>query len=845
MKKLLYSLFAILAMAACSGGGGTNNGGGNNNQGGGNAPTAPTITLSKSSVSFGESAAEEKISVSASVDWTAEIVNDRADNWLGVSPQSGAAGDNSITITATDNNTPDERTAAIRIKAGSAQKTINVSQKQKDALTVTSSKFEVAAEGGEVVIEVKANIDFDYAIDESAKEWISYEGTRAIKTSTLVFKVSPNDSDEKREGKITIKSGEFNEVVTIYQASKEPTIVISQNEYVVSSNGETISIDVSSNVDVSVEISSDVDWITENTTRATSTNTYHFDISPNEDYEQRSAEIMFTNKENNLSEVVKVTQTQKNALVVAKDSYTVDSEGDQIEIEVGHNIDFDVEISADWITKADTRAFVTDKLTFVIAENTDAENREGKIYFKSKNGALTQTVKVYQSQKDALIVSKNDIVVSAESGTLSFEILSNVEFTVSAPNVDWLRATTTRGLTTHTLHYEYDANSSYDSRVAYIVVTNTKNNKSETITITQAQRDALVLAKDSYTVDSEGDQIEIEVGHNIDFDVEISADWITKADTRAFVTDKLTFVIAENTDTENREGKIYFKSKNGTLTQTVKVYQSQKDALIISDKNIVVSDEGGNISFEIQSNIEFTVSDPDVDWLHAVTTRSLTTHTLNYQVDANTSYDSREAKIIVTNTKNNTTETITITQAQKNAIILGSKNIEVNKAGGNIQFEIKANISFSISDPEVDWLRKVSTRSLTSYILNYEVDANPSYNSRSTRLVVTNTENNISETIIITQQGGDIVFTLDKSEINFDVQGGSIDVQITSNADWSITNIPSWLSVSRSSGSGSGSITLVTSANTLAQSRSAILTFTAMNTTLIPQHYNLTLFISS
>ena len=832
MKKLLYSLFAILAMAACSGCGGTNNGGGNNNQGGGNAPTAPTITLSKSSVSFGESAAEEKISVSASVDWTAEIVNDRADNWLGVSPQSGAAGDNSITITATDNNTPDERTAAIRIKAGSAQKTINVSQKQKDALTVTSSKFEVAAEGGEVVIEVKANIDFDYAIDESAKEWISYEGTRAIKTSTLVFKVSPNDSDEKREGKITIKSGEFNEVVTIYQASKEPTIVISQNEYVVSSNGETISIDVSSNVDVSVEISSDVDWITENTTRATSTNTYHFDISPNEDYEQRSAEIMFTNKENNLSEVVKVTQTQKNALVVAKDSYTVDSEGDQIEIEVGHNIDFDVEISADWITKADTRAFVTDKLTFVIAENTDAENRKGKIYFKSKNGALTQTVKVYQSQKDALIVSKNDIVVSAESGTLSFEILSNVEFTVSAPNVDWLRATTTRGLTTHTLHYEYDANSSYDSRVAYIVVTNTKNNKSETITITQVQRDALVLAKDSYTVDSEGDQIEIEVGHNIDFDVEISADWITKADTRAFVTDKLTFVIAENTDTENREGKIYFKSKNGTLTQTVKVYQSQKDALIISDKNIVVSDEGGNISFEIQSNIEFTVSDPDVDWLHAVTTRSLTTHTLNYQVDANTSYDSREAKIIVTNTKNNTTETITITQAQKNAIILGSKNIEVNKAGGNIQFEIKANISFSISDPEVDWLRKVSTRSLTSYILNYEVDANPSYNSRSTRLVVTNTENNISETIIITQQGGDIVFTLDKSEINFDVQGGSIDVQITSNADWSITNIPSWLSVSRSSGSGSGSITLVTSANTLAQSRSAILTFTAMNTTI-------------
>ena len=37
-------------------------------------------------------------------------------------------------------------------------------QKQKDALTVTSDKFEVSAEGGEIKIEVKANIDFEYSV---------------------------------------------------------------------------------------------------------------------------------------------------------------------------------------------------------------------------------------------------------------------------------------------------------------------------------------------------------------------------------------------------------------------------------------------------------------------------------------------------------------------------------------------------------------------------------------------------------------------------------------------------------------------------------------------------------
>jgi flagellar motor protein MotB len=188
-------------------------------------------------------------------------VNTRADAWCSINPTSGEAGDAKITVTTKANDTPDDRTASIIIKAGTASKTIAVSQKQKNALTVTASKFEIGAEGGEVAIEVKANIDFEYAIEESAKEWITYQTTRAMKTSTLVFKVAKNDDLEKREGKIAIKSDEFNEVITIYQAGAEPTIVISKNEYIVSSDSETIAVDVTSNVDVAVEIPSDVDWI--------------------------------------------------------------------------------------------------------------------------------------------------------------------------------------------------------------------------------------------------------------------------------------------------------------------------------------------------------------------------------------------------------------------------------------------------------------------------------------------------------------------------------------------------------------------------------------------------------
>ncbi|MBR4871731.1 MAG: BACON domain-containing protein, partial [Alistipes sp.] len=576
MKRFLLYLLAITIIIACSEG--DDVGGGNNNN---ETPKQPEITLDATTSNFATDGGSSEITFTSSTAWTAEVINSRADVWCNVNPTSGAAGDAKITVTTTANDTPDDRTASIIIKAGTASKTINVSQKQKDALTVTSSKFEVSAEGGEVSIEVKANIDFEYSIEESAKDWVEYKTTRAMKTSNLVFEVKDNEDFEKREAKITIKSGEFSEVVTIYQAGAEPTIVISQNEYVVSSDGDTIAVEVASNVDVTVELPTEADWVTENTTRGVSTNTYYFDIAPSEEYDQRNAEIKFTNSENGLSEIVSVVQTQKDALVVAKDSYTVDSDGGQIQIEVGHNVDFDVEISADWITREQTRAYTTETLTFDIAKNPTNDNREGTIIFKSKDGSLSQTVKVYQAQEDALIISKKDIVVGEESGTISFEIQANVEFSVSEPDVDWLRAVTTRGLTSHTLTYEYDANTTYDSREAQIVVTNIKTNESETITITQAQKDAIVLAKDSYIVDSDGGQIQIEVGHNIDFDVEISADWITREQTRAYTTETLTFEIAKNPTNDNREGTITFKSKDGSLSQSVKVYQAQEDALII------------------------------------------------------------------------------------------------------------------------------------------------------------------------------------------------------------------------------------------------------------------------
>ncbi len=427
MKRFFYILFALLAFVACSESD-VDNGG--NNGGGQTPPKQPEITLSTTTANFSTDGGSNVITFTSSEAWAAQVVNSRADDWCSIEPTGGPAGSAKITVTTTENNTPDDRTASIIIKAGTLSKTINVSQKQKDALTVTSSKFEVSAEGGEVSIEVKANIDFEYSIEESATDWVEYKATRVLKTSNLVFEVKENDDTDKREAKITIRSGEFSEDVTIYQAGSEPSIILTENEFAVSSSAETVAVEVKSNVDVTVEISNDVDWIKENSTRAFSTNTYYFDIAQNDGYDNRTAQIKFTNKETGIYEYVTVTQMQRDAIVVADSEYELGTEGGKLDFEIQTNVDITVTISDNaksWITQVETRALETKTLHFDIAACVSEEDREGIITISGGNAK--QTIKVMQIVPYSRILytsTEGKVIIPNEGAFGGAEIVSNV-----------------------------------------------------------------------------------------------------------------------------------------------------------------------------------------------------------------------------------------------------------------------------------------------------------------------------------------------------------------------------------------------------------------------------------
>lgn len=337
------------------------------------------------------------ISFTATGDWSASLMNNRAEGWITVSPTSGKAGDVLLSLTATANDTYDERNATIVLKCGTVTKNIVLTQKQKDAILLSSSKYEVPGEGGEISVEVQANVSFEVEVKE---DWIKQIETRALTTSSLNFTIETNETGEPREGEIIVKSGELSETIHVFQGFDD-FIVLTQKDYTLPEEGGSIDVEIRSTVDYGVKILDNVGWITEIQTRAVSTHTHHYQVAPNESYDPREAKIVFYSLEDeSLADTVTVYQMYKGAILVAKNEYQFGIEGGDLTLTISSNLEFDVTVSDDWIQQIGTRGLVDTELNFTIAENTEGKEREGTITVKDKNSTKQQVVTIKQTTTD-------------------------------------------------------------------------------------------------------------------------------------------------------------------------------------------------------------------------------------------------------------------------------------------------------------------------------------------------------------------------------------------------------------------------------------------------------------
>ena len=156
------------------------------------------------------------IAFNSTVAWTAKS----SESWLTISPASGNAGDATIKASIMKNETNDDRVAKVTITAGTKSAVFTVTQTQLDALNVETTEFEVGAEGGEVVIDVAANVQFSVIIPEGV-DWVTRSTAKGLVESKIYLTVAASYDLEERTANVTLSDGTLSQTVKITQAAFE------------------------------------------------------------------------------------------------------------------------------------------------------------------------------------------------------------------------------------------------------------------------------------------------------------------------------------------------------------------------------------------------------------------------------------------------------------------------------------------------------------------------------------------------------------------------------------------------------------------------------------------------
>lgn len=409
----------------------------------------------------------------------------------------------------------------------------------------------------------------------------------------MIFNIAQNQTYDNRSTKVIIKdkNSELADTLYINQAQLN-ALILTQSIYEVPAEGQNIKVEIKSNIKYDIIIPNNVrEWIKQIQSRSLITNIVNLSILENTSFEQRTAEIIVKDKNNNLSDTIQIIQKQNNAIILTKKDYKIPAEGEQISIEIKSNIAYDIMISSDtqeWIEKIDlSRALTTNTLNYNILPNTTYNERKAEIIIKDKDSDLSDTVKIVQDPINTIIIEKKEYNISHKGGIIKVGIKSNTGYNIIIPSSakTWITQITSKNLITDSLTFNISENSTYEKRKAEIIIC--KDELADTITICQEQNDAIILDSKTYNIPIEGKQISINIQSNIDFEVIIakeSQSWIEQIEfSRVLSPTTLNFNIKQNPNYAERKGEIFIKDKNSNLSDTITIIQDAKKGLYIGD----------------------------------------------------------------------------------------------------------------------------------------------------------------------------------------------------------------------------------------------------------------------
>lgn len=191
------------------------------------AEVEDNLNIGSTTIVVSNAGATQDIVFTANTDWT--IASDQA--WVTFDREKGVAGKVTVTLTIAANETTDDRTAKVTVKAGSKETVFTIEQK---AVTGFASSIEYKIDGSaqDITIGVAYNVEYTVTVDEQTP-WLTVAKTKAaVEEGSIVIHADANPQFSQRAGTFTIAGPGFQQVYAVTQAGGETKAISASGRYV-------------------------------------------------------------------------------------------------------------------------------------------------------------------------------------------------------------------------------------------------------------------------------------------------------------------------------------------------------------------------------------------------------------------------------------------------------------------------------------------------------------------------------------------------------------------------------------------------------------------------------------
>ena len=470
----------------------------------------------------------------------------------------------------------------------------------------------------------------------------------------------------------------------------------------------------------------------------------------------------------------------------------IDAQGGSIEVSLKSNGEWTIAMTDGWVMVSSMKGNGDATLTLTVAPNTTGESRTTEITASTKDNTavltLTQNAPQYYVNVNPL-----DIVCGASGGEFTVEVSSNVEWEVITPQ--WVTSSMMDGSNdaTLTLTISPMEGDHVGNREGEVVISGPESVSAKVNVIQSVSPSSSIqVVPENLSFACTGETKTVAVTAEDSWIATIGEEWVVLNQNEGQGIAEISVTVGENPMYEVRQTNVVFNTVGGA--QAVLVIRQEASPnphfLEVSPLVFQFGKEGGEREISVSCDADWGF-DLDCDWLSLSQQSGTGNATVVLTAEPNMLLESRTMDFRIKSGVLNAE--LTASQAPGDEPIMASfepDTMFVSFTGGVYTVQLTSNTSWQLQVS--NWITLINSSGEGDATFDIVVNSNSDPNERI-GFVRAIHNGQVLGTMIVVQEGKIDTLEADITELDVRPEGGSFEIQVSSNQSWTVNTDVEWI----------------------------------------------------